>query len=362
MKENLRGLLKTKESFKSEKEYRESMAMSYSIFKDVYDNPDILITPRKDKKEEWATFGSVVDMLLTSSQKEIDDKIVVNDTVPSEQYKLISDYIIENNFNINNLTDIQIEECYNNTGSKVNWGIPVKKQKILDNCTKYIELIHTSKSKLIISSDLYKEAQLNANTFITHPWSSFLFMSEVEQKAQNIEILYQYKIKYILRDLLFKSMLDVIIVDHKNKKIRPYDLKTGSDYFRVFLKSAIYKYKYMYQAALYKEGLKAFIKEIPEFEDYEVADFRFVYVSRLKPLYPVILRISDEMHYSFMEIGLQYRYSLPSVQEIMRALKSYLNKIELGETNLTPYDLTLSKGEYELEEDISNNELYYQYY
>lgn len=359
MEENLRGLLKEKESFKSEKEYRESSAMSYSTFKDVYDNPEILITPKEDKKDEWMAFGSVVDMLLTSSKEEFDEKIAISKTVPSEQYKLISDYIIENNLDVNNLTDSQVEDCYNNTGSKVNWGIPIKKQKILDNCITYVEFIKSTNGKLIISSDLYKEAQLNSNVFLTHPWSSFLFMSELEQKANNIEIIYQYKIKYVINGILFKSMIDVLVVDHNNKKIYQYDLKTGSDYPRVFLKSAVYKYRYLYQAALYKEGLKLFLDNIAEFCLYSIEDFRFVYVSRLKPIYPVILKINAKMHYSFMQMGMDYKYNLPSVDVVLTALASYLSKIESGETNLTPYDLSINNGEYELQEDASNITLFY---
>lgn len=358
MEENLRGLLKTKESFKTEEEYRESNAMSYSIFKDVYDNPEILTTPRKDKKEEWATFGSLVDMMLTSDN--VDSKIIVNDTVPTDQYKAISDYIIKNSLDIDSLTDLQVEECYTNTESKVNWGIPVKKQKILDNCKSYIDLIKSSENKLIISSDFFNEATLNANVFLTHRWTSHLFMSEVEQKANNIEILYQYKIKYLFLDILFKSMLDVVLINHTEKIIYPYDLKTGSDYPRTFLTNAVYKYKYMYQAALYKEGLQLFIESIPEFAGYKVADFRFVYVSRLKPLYPVILTINPELHYSFMELGLDFKYNLRSVREIVNALKYYLNKIESGSIKLEPYDLDLNNGEYELLEDPYNTLFFYQ--
>lgn len=359
MEENLRGILQKNESFTTEKEYRESNAMSYSIFKDIYDNPEILITPREEKKEDWFVFGTIVDMLLTGSASEVDDKIIINDTVPTDQYKAIADYLIEYELNVSDLTDEQVEACYTMTGSKVNWGIPVKRQKILDNCVSYIELIKTSKDKIIVSSAIFEEATKIAAVFTGHRWTRDLFMSEVEQKANNIEIIYQYKIKYIVDNILFKSMLDVVVIDHANKIIYPYDIKTGTDYPRVFLRSAVYRYKYMYQAALYRMGLELFIKGIPELEDYEIGNFRFVYVSRIKPNYPVILLINEDIQESFINNGLYSdRYELPSVNEIIWALKHYMTRIELGDTVLEPIDLYRADGEYTLYDDIYNTLLY----
>lgn len=352
------GLLKKIESFKTEEEYRESPAMSYSIFKDIYDNPEILLSPREEKKDEWFVFGRVTDSLLTDTTEIFENKFVINEgTTPSEQYKLISDYIIEKEYDVNNLTDDQVLECFDAAGSKVNWSVTTKNQKILENCTGYIDFISKNKNKTIISKDLFNEANNIANLLLTHKWTRILFMSEVEQVACNIEIYYQYKIKYIFKDIMFKSMMDILVVDHNLKRIYPYDIKTGTNSPRSFLKNAVYRYKYLYQAALYKEGIKAFIDR-PEFNGYEVDDFRFVYVSRIKPLYPVILRISDIMHYSFMNMGLLGRYYLPSVEEVILALKHYINKIEMGETKLLPYDLDLQEGEYELEEDLYNTMMY----
>ena len=355
MEENLRGAFKQLESFPTEEDYRNSKEMSYSIFKELYDNPEILLGEKEEKKEEWFVFGTLVDMLLTDSAVNIDNKVVINDFVPSDQFKAIADYILENDLNVLELSDTQVEEVYTNTGSKVNWGIPVKRQKILDNCAQYITLLRDNADKIIVSSILFEEATKVANVFLTHRWTRDLFMSEVEQKANNIEILYQYKIKYKIRDIPFRSMLDVVVIDHGAKKIYPYDIKTGSDYPRTFLTTACYRYKYMYQAYLYKEGLTAFVEDSIAFKDYEVQDFRFVYVSRIKPTYPVILHINEYMHESFYQQGLyNNRYELPAVKDLLMCLTGTLKRIQEGETILEPYDLYKNHGEYTLELDITN--------
>jgi len=354
MENNLVGILKTKESF-TEKEYKDSNCMSYSIFKDVFDNPNILLKPKEEKKEEWLIFGTMVDLMLTGNAGELDDMIVINDTVPSEQYKKISDYILENNLDPNNLTDDQVEECYIASESKVNWGVPVKRQKILDNCLSYVELIKNNNDKIIVSSALFDEAVRVAHVLTSHRWSKFLFLSSVEQKANNIEIYYQYKIKYLYGGILFKSKIDVLLIDHKTKTIHPFDIKTGSDTPRTFTRSAMYRYKYLYQAALYRTGLECFIKEIPELKDYTVESFRFVYVSRIVPEYPVILNITDDLHFSFMELGMfNGSYHFYSVEKIIRAVRHYLTLMEEGATTLEPYDLYKDNGVIDFLEDTSN--------
>lgn len=350
MEENVIGILSKYESF-TEEEYKNTNCMSYSLFKDVYDHPELLLAPKEDRKEEWLLFGTLVDLILTGDTTDIR----VNKFVPTELYKKICDYIIVNNLDINDLTDEQVKNCFEAAESNVNWGIPVKKQKILDNCLNYIYFVIDNKDKIIVSQSLFDEASKLANILLTHEWTKHLFMSKSEQKANNIEIYYQYKIKYLHSGIVFKSKVDIVYIDHTNKLISLYDIKTGSDYPRQFLTNAVYKYKYLYQAALYKIGFEEFIKPIKALEGYSIDDFRFVYISRVDPRFPVILHIPEDMHFSFTNIGIDSdRYYVPSVNEVIHAVKFYLNKIESGSPVVEPYDLLISKGEYSLDEHISN--------
>lgn len=355
MEENVIDLLSKYESF-TEEEYKESNCMSYSLFKDIYDNPELLTVPKEDKKDEWLVFGTLVDMLLTSPSSEIDDKIAILNNIPSPQFKKMADYIYENKIELSNITEDEILFLYNYAESKVNWGIDAKKRNLIDNCLSYLSFLETNSEKIIVSYNIYNEATQIQNILLTHPWTKFLFLSKIEQKANNIEIYYQYKIRYSYNQIVFKSKIDIMIVDHNTKSIYLYDLKTGSDYPRQFAKSSIYKFKYIYQSTLYHIGMKTFIKDIPEYKDYTIEDFRFVYISRVDPRFPVILRISDSMQFSFLTLGLfTDRYELHSVEDIIEALKFYLSKIEVNEPIMGPYDLIQSNGEIELEEHPINN-------
>jgi hypothetical protein len=351
------GLLQLQESFKDDMEYKASNCLSYSRIKDVYDNPEVLIQEQKHEEKEYFNFGSVVDIMLTEPES-VDSKILVNDLKPSEQFLKISTYILDNGLgaDLNNLTNDQIEDIYNITGSSVNWKVDTKKQKLLAECSEYIKIFEDNRDKLIISSSMYTEAYNIAEVLRNHPWSKHLFISKDEQKQNNVEIIYQFKIKFDLEGMNFKSKIDIIYIDHNNKIISPWDIKTGSDYPRNFVKTALYKYKYGYQGVIYKEGLTKIIDKLPSFDFYTVDLFRFLYISRLVPKYPIIAKMSETCHREFHEWGIQDGYwDIPALLDVLEAAEIYLRQFDLGETNIAPLDLQKCNGEIMVHATITKN-------
>lgn len=340
-----RGLLKLYESFSTEEEYRASKCISYSILKDIHDNPEVLTQEKEPSDKEWFVFGTLTDLLLTSPIQGFDKKVFVNDRVPSEQYKNMADYIVEHDYSILSLTDAQVEEIYEMSGSKVNWGPTVKRQKMFDNCAAYLEVLTKHKGKLIVDSKTYLEANAIAEMVKHHKWTKELFMSEQEQLDNHIEILYQYKIKYIYENLQCKSMIDILMIDHDTKTIFPYDFKTGTDYPGTFIRQSLYKYRYGYQGALYREGLKKFLELHKEFVDYNIDTFKFIYVSRLKPTFPLILEMSNRCHVEFRDTGIDnILYHIPSLTEVLEETEYYLNIINDGQIPTIPYEIDMVGG------------------
>lgn len=340
-----RGLLKLYESFSSEEEYRASNCMSYSIAKDIHDNPKVLTEEKKESDKEWFTFGKLVDLLLTSPIEGFDKKVFVNDKVPSEQYKNMIDFIVATGLPITELSDAQINDIYSQSGSNVNWGLPVKRQKMIDNCSDYLDVLTKHAGKLIVDSKTYLEANAMADMLKKHKWTKELFMDEKEQLANHLEIFYQYKISYIYENIQCKSMIDILVVDHDARLILPYDLKTGSDTPRNFIRNALYKYRYGYQGVLYLEGLKKFIAQHEEFKDYEIDTFKFIYVSRLTPTFPITLEMNKDCHKEFKEVGIDnLLYHIPSLNFIMEETEYYMNIINEGEIPTIPYEIDLNGG------------------
>ena len=340
-----RGLLKLYESFSTEEEYRASKCLSYSIIKDVHDNPEVLTKERVPSDKEWFRFGTLTDLILTSPIQGFDKKVFVNDKVPTEQYKAMAEYIVEHSYPVLGMADTQIDEIYEQSGSKVNWGPTVKRQKMLDNCLAYLEVLTKHKGKIIVDSKTYLEANAIAEMTKHHKWTKDLFMSEEEQLANHTEIFYQYKIRYIYENLQCKSMIDILLVDHDTKTIFPYDFKTGSDYPGTFIREALYKYKYGYQGALYREGLRKFLDCHKEFEDYNIDTFKFIYVSRLKPTFPITLEMNHKCHLEFRDEGIDNPiYHLPALTDLMEEAEYYMNIINDGLIPTIPYELDMCGG------------------
>ena len=342
-----RGILGMNESL-TDAEYNVSNCLSYSKIKDVYDNPETLTKERVSEDKEWLVFGTLVDMILTQPPEEFEKRVLVNDKVPSDQYKNIIQYYVDMQYTtpLESLTNEDIETLYSNSGSDVKWLPDTKRKKLIENGVEYLKLITEHKDKLIVTVDVFNEAMNIAEVFRTHKWTKELFMSKQEQEENNIELYYQFKIKYIYEDLWFQSKLDIVKIDHDFKIISIYDIKTGIDAPRMFTRSALYKYKYIYQSVLYNEGMDAFISNISSLRNYSLDNFRFIYISRLKPTYPIILQISQEAHMEILNTGIDDRsYFLPSLTDITEAVQFYVKEIDEGKIPTIPRDIDLVFGE-----------------
>jgi len=355
---NFRGIFEMYESFKDLDSYEASNCLSFSKIKNIYHDPRSLFEEKKDEDKEWLTFGNLVDLFTTRRDIPINSMVYVNDKkLPSDQFRRMADYILDNNINIDlsKLSDDQIKEIYSNSGSQVNWKPETKRQHLIEECSDYIETLSENKDKIIISPDTFNEATQLASVLMTHRWTKHLFMSERDQERNNVELYYQYKVKYIFESLQCKSMLDIIFIDHDKMTVSPYDIKTGTDLPEYFASSTIFKYKLIYQACLYREALKAFCSKISEFKDYDVEPFRFVYISRLRPYYPKIVKIDDSFHDEIKSSGVTVGlYDLPSLLEIFEAADYYISQLDKGEIPLEPWYLTMYNGE----ETIKRTRLY----
>ena len=83
-----------------------------------------------------------------------------------------------------------------------------------------------------------------------------------------------------------KGLLDMIVVNHKDKCIIPVDLKTTSGKAADF-KSAFIKWSYYIQASYYSYGLQTLT-------DYEVLPFKFVVASTTDIYRPLTYKVTKK--------------------------------------------------------------------
>ena len=90
-------------------------------------------------------------------------------------------------------------------------------------------------------------------------------------------------------------MLDFVVIDDENKVIYPYDLKTGSGKAEEFFENGYLGWNYYIQSSLYLLLLKEELKNHPIYKDYEVKEFRFMYISRMHFTHTV-MTVTQAMH------------------------------------------------------------------
>jgi len=348
---SLYDLLKLNESYSSDEEYDSSDLLSFSKVKNALAIPSSLFDDREREDSEWLDFGSIVDIMLTAPDK-INDKILVLDNNFSDMYLKIINHISNNiyDFDIDSMSDEQLDSLFAASGVKVNWTAATKKKNLKDSgVINYVSKLRDNPGKIVVVPDVYLKALKTAECVRNHRFTSLLFREQPYLRANGIDVLFQYKIRYSLYGLEWKSKIDCIIINHRTKSINLIDFKTGSDYWFSFPNHNFMRYKYYLQAELYTRGFLEFIAQpniMQHMNDYRVSNFVFVYISRLEPQMPVPFTLSTHtiLYSTYKETptlsGKYLEYVLrPNVSTLSEAIKRYRSSLEdnVSPSSIEPY-------------------------
>lgn len=286
----------------SEPEYRKLPHISYSKLSSLDKSP-LSLKGNNIKMTDPLIYGSAVDVLIFDGREEFDKKFTTI-TCSKPQYKLLT--LIESLFEETKNSLKLGEEINNdiNTYEKrllklariikfggENWG----DEAILRNAKKGAEyfkaLVETYKEKkLILSPQQYEYIINSVNTLKTHPFTKKYF----DEKQEGIDIYFQFPIvwSYQEKDIEVhcKSLLDILIIDHNQKLIKPVDLKTSGKSIYSFPSSFI-EWKYYLQASFYTDAVKYLKEQYEQIKDYEVDLFKFVVISSKNPIKPLVFQI-----------------------------------------------------------------------
>lgn len=120
--------------------------------------------------------------------------------------------------------------------------------------------------------------------------------------------------------------MDKIVVDHDNKIVYPYDIKTGTEFNFM---SNFYRYKYFYQGALYTAAIESIVQTQPEFSGYKVEPFRFIYLSRQNTDLPLIYTMTEKYIEKVMTGYVNKSgYEIKGILELVDDYKWYINNNE----------------------------------
>ena len=281
----------------TEKEYRDLPYPSYSLLSDVSKNgPQVIGGARNTDIGELdgVIVGKIVDSILTD--KKVPENLFKVKKTPSGKVKAILKalaYNAEMMPNPNKLLSKENEEIIDNICEKVKY-LKTKESRLkgIKNYEDYYEVI-----KKVIKENKYNPDENNASLEDSMIVSDYLYNVSVylakklkkefeyffgDKINKSREVFYQVKIIGEIKNVKFKGMLDGLVIDHVNKTIIPFDLKTGSYPANKFIEKGLIGWNYYIQAALYTALLEQYIDtHHPEYKEYKMDSFKFIYADRL---------------------------------------------------------------------------------
>lgn len=282
-------------------EYRAIPAFSYSLLKSIDEEGPQALIGGKQISGPALEFGSLVDILLTDPSRK--DEVFWTKTLvkPTASLLVLADSILTALFiedkGVEDLTDGVINAHIVNLGL---WTT-IKKESVLkekyDNDVFWTYLAESlaAKGKIIVSQETLEAAEHCASVLLTHDFTRGFF-----EERDGVEILKQASIAYKFRGTVGKARIDLLVVDHNTKTIHIFDVKTGGTLPSKFEQS-FYHFKYYLQAVSYSLAVQSVVVNNPEFADYKIDTFKFLYISKKLPDVPVVYSVKESLLLPFSE-------------------------------------------------------------
>lgn len=286
--------------------YREMRGLNQSSLK------KILVSPQEylkavNKQEEEATpehflFGTVVDIMLTGTKDEFDEKFVKipDETKCSEAVKAIIDIVAGVVFQTETI-DCPLEsyredilDACNYNNYQGNWKDDTRIDKIIKEGTEYFDLLKSIAGKTPITESEYAKA---VNAVMALKADKYTQMYTRKQK--DVEYWDKFIICFGYEGEEIKGELDRVVINHKAKTITPIDFKTTGKSILGF-NYDFWQFRYDFQAAVYTYGLQCHTDVINLLgQGYTLNNFLYIVVEKSLIHNPMIF----EVHRAITKIG-----------------------------------------------------------
>lgn len=309
----------------TEDQYRADSALSYSTLsrfnREGFDNLAHLF----DKTESPSLlFGSVVDTLLTGTEKEFEDRFFVADfpELPDKQREIVEGifHAAKPGESWDKIMDAVILEYLLANNYQPNWKQETRIKVIREAGREYYDLLTLAEGKTVISQKLYQDALDCVETLRKSESTKWYFEAD-NPFNKTIERLYQLKFKGSYEGINLRCMADLIIVDHEKKIVYPCDLKTSFKPEWRFYKSFM-EWGYWIQAQLYWYLIRQAMDEDEYFKDFKLADYRFIVISN-RTRKPLVWEFPQTQTITDLKLG---EHKLRNWRGIAKELNTYLTK------------------------------------
>lgn len=329
----------------SEETYRADPALSYSTLaryeREGFNNLDKLF----DRLETPSlTFGSAVDSLITGGQEEFNERFMVAEfpSTPDSITKMVKSLFSQYGDSYRSLIIIPDDAIIKETeyqSYQMNWKPETRAKVIKEKGADYYNLLFIAGSKTILDTQTYQDVY-SAVRALKESKSTQFYFAEDNPFEPDIERFYQLKFKGEFNGAKYRNMADLIIVNHKEKWVKPVDLKTSSHTEWDFYKSFV-DWRYDIQARLYWAIIRQNMDKDEYFKDFKLLDYDFIVVNR-RILVPLVWTCPFTQEVGTLKFGKNDQIEMRSPFVIGEELSSYLTsrpRVPVGINETGPNDL-----------------------
>jgi len=288
--------------------FRETKAVSASRLNDLAYSP-LLYKHNLEATDRQPTaamiFGSAVDCMITEpgefqnryyvskvdAPSETIQKIVkgVFDEVVEENKKFPDEKLLHPFSELGNFNSNIIEHAaYQQYGQS--WKPETLVKKVVDGGSEYFKELINSADKEILQKEEFESVVAVVDRLSNNEFIKDYFDGDMYERFWQLPIIFELK-DHNDEVVLCKALLDLVVVDHENKAIRVFDIKTTGQSVHSFVSSYM-KFGYFRQGSFYFRAATDFFKTM--FPEYQVMNTGFIVAEKANLNPPMIYHMSTQ--------------------------------------------------------------------
>jgi hypothetical protein len=294
------------QTVKTEAGYRAVQLDSSSSLKDFsfdrrkYYKKYILNTKVEEKSNAAINMGHMVETLLLEPDR-FDEKFFVSSCVnipTGLMLSFVEELFKETESATNDDGEVTATfealslEAYKKSGFKIAYDAVIKKFAESNAVVYFEELctVRTNNLTVITPNDI-DNAQKIVDELNDNPITKNIFRATTNE---HFTVYDQYQVEgYIVHNHVFKSMMDRVIISHREKTIQVYDLKCTWTVENFYSEYYLYRRAYI-QAYLYYHACIYIRDTTPEYKDYTVLPPKFVVCDSINYYSPLVYVLNEE--------------------------------------------------------------------
>jgi len=319
---------------KTEKEYRavsmdsSSSLKEFSLDRRKYHKKYVLNENVEDSETKASVVGRVVETLLLEPE-EFDNRFYMSVCLSAPTGLMLA-FVEALYKNTAAATDEMGEvtksfeelsrDAYAESGFKIKYDAVIAKFQGSDAEIYYDEMRKVRSKGLTVVTT---EDVTNAEKIVTELKTNFVTAEVVNLvSSARYSVHNQFQVEgYSVDGMLFKSMMDKVVIDHDKKTIQVYDLKCTWSVENFFEEYYLYRRAYIQAFLYYQAAVSLTTNETSDVCGYKVECPRFIVCDSTNYYNPLIYRLTEEdllyAYKGFEHKGRRY----PGVSDIIKDLK-----------------------------------------